>query len=173
MNKLKIFLFILFASAGLFSCVKNEEAIFTGAVVEFDATTWNANASGVTYPILTRVPPFGRAINTTVDSTLNKTRGTIKVRINLVGPQRATPTEITYQVVTGAVTTAVAGTHYVALPGKVTIPANSSFGDIDLQLLNAPGTPPPASVDLVLEITGGADVKVNPNYNKVGLRIAQ
>jgi len=171
MNKLKIFLFILLASAGLISCVKNEEPLWTGSVVEFDAATWNANAVGVTYPILTRVPPFGRVVNTTVDSTLNKTRGTIKIRINLVGPQRNTPTEVTYQVVADK-TTAVAGTHYTALPGKVTIPANSSFGDIDLQLLST-SSAPPSSVDLVLEITGGTNVSVNPNYNKVGLRIAQ
>ena len=171
MNKLKILLFILVAAAGLYSCTKNEEVTFNGAVIEFDATTWNANAAGVNYPILTRIPPFGRAVSTTVDSTLNKTRGTIKVRVNLVGPQRPTATEVTYQVIQGS-TTAVAGTHYAALPGKVTIPANSSFGDIDLQLLNNPGSTP-ASVDLVLELTGGTDVKVNPNYNRIGLRIAQ
>jgi hypothetical protein len=171
MNKIKNFLFVLLAAAGLASCVKNEEVTFNGAVVEFDATTWNANAVGVNYPILTRIPPFGRAVNTTADSTLNKRRGTIKIRINLVGPQRSTPTEVTYQVVQGS-TTAVAGTHYTALPGTVTIPANSSFGDIDLQLLNNAATTP-ASVDLVLEITGGAGITVNPNYNRVGLRISQ
>jgi hypothetical protein len=173
MNKLKISLFILLASLSIVSCVKNEEAIYTGASVEFDATTWNANAAGVTYPILTRVPPFARAVNTTVDSTLNKTRGTIKIRINLVGPQKSTPTEVTYQVLQSA-TTAVAGTHYVALPGKLTIPANASFADIDLQLINNPAPPPPASVDLVLELTGANNgATINPNYNKVGLRIAQ
>jgi hypothetical protein len=172
MNKLKILFLILLASASLVSCVKNEEVTFTDTNVEFDATTWNANAVGVTYPILTRVPPFSRAVNTSIDPVLNKASGTIKIRVNLVGPQRSTPTEVNYQVVTAS-TTAVAGTHYTALPGKVTIPANSSFGDIDLQILNTAGTPPPTSVDLVLEITSGTNVKVNPNYNKIGLRIAQ
>ena len=171
MNKLKIFLFILLASASLISCVKNEEPIYTDTLIEFDATTWNANAVGVNYPILTRVPPFARAVNTTLDPTLTKNSGTIKIRVNLVGPQRSTATEVTYQILTSA-TTAVAGTHYTALPGKVTIPANSSFGDIDLQLLNT-ASAPPASVDLVLELTGGTNVKVNPNYSRVGLRIAQ
>ncbi|MGB8193438.1 MAG: DUF4843 domain-containing protein [Chitinophagaceae bacterium] len=171
MNKLKISLFILLAAFSLVSCVKNEEAIFTGGVIEFDAATWNANAVGVNYPILTRVPPFARAVSTTVDSTLNKTRGVIKIRVNLVGPQRNTPTEITYQVLP-TVTTAVAGTHYTALPGTLTIPANASFADIDLQLLNT-ATAPPATVDLVLELRSGTNVSVNPNYNRVGLRIAQ
>jgi hypothetical protein len=172
MNKLKIALLILLVSFSLVSCVKNEEVVYTGGTVEFDATTWNANAAGVTYPILTRVPPFARAVNTTLDALLNKNSGTVKIRINLVGPQRPTDTEVTYQVVAGN-TTAVAGTHYTALPGKVTIPANSSFGDISLQILPTAGTPPPTSVDLVLEITGGTNVAVNPNYNKIGLRIAQ
>ncbi|HYF32852.1 MAG TPA: DUF4843 domain-containing protein [Chitinophagaceae bacterium] len=172
MSKLKISLFILLASISLMGCVKNEEVIFTGAVIEFDATTWNANAAGVNYPILTRVPPFRRAVNTSVDPVLNKNSGTVKIRINLVGPQRTTDTEITYQVL-AANTTAVAGTHYTALPGKVIIPANSSFGDIDLQILPTAGTPPPSSVDLVLELTGGTNVTVSPNYNRIGLRIAQ
>lgn len=171
MNKLKIFILILLASAGLGGCIKNEEVIYNDATLEFDATTWNANAVGVNYPILTRVPPFGRAVNTTVDASLTKASGTVKVRVNLVGPQKSTDTEVTYQVLQPQ-TTAVAGTHYVALPGKVIIPANTSFGDINLQLLSTAGAPP-ASVDIVLEITGGTNgAKVNPNYSKVGLRIA-
>jgi hypothetical protein len=170
MNKLRIALFILLASLSLASCVKNEEPIYTGATIEFDATTWNANAVGVNYPILTRVPPFARAVNTNVDPVLNKNSGTIAIRVNLVGPQRTTATEVTYKVLPNS--TAVAGTHYVALPGTVTIPANSSFGDIQLQLLSTAPTPP-TSVDLILELTGGSNVNVNPNYNRVGLRIAQ
>lgn len=171
MNKLRISVFILLASLSLVSCVKNEEPIYTGSTIEFDATTWNANAAGFTYPILTRVPAFARATSTG-DPTLTKNSGTIKLRVNLVGPQRPTDTEVTYQVV-AANTTAVAGVHYTALPNKVTIPANSSWGDINLQILPTAGTPPPTSVDLVLELTGGTNVGVNPNYNKLGLRIAQ
>ena len=171
MNKIKIAFLILIASVTLASCVKNEEVIWSGAVVEFDATTWNANAAGRTYPILTRVPAVGRPVST-AEPTITKNSGTIKIRVNLVGAQRSTPTEVTYQVVT-AVTTAVAGTHYTALPGKLTIPANQSYGEIDLQILPTAGTPPPTSVDLVLELTGGANVTANPNYGSIGLRIAQ
>ena len=149
MNKLKISFLILLASLSLVGCVKNEERIWTGAVVEFDATTWNANAVGVNYPILTRVPAVGRPIST-AEPVLNKNIGTVKIRVNLVGPQRTSDTEVTYQVLT-ANTTAVAGTHYAALPGKLTIPANTSYGEITLQVIATPGTPPPSSVDLVLE----------------------
>jgi len=171
MNKIKIAFLVLIASFTLISCVKNEEVVWSGAVVEFDATTWNANSAGVNYPILTRVPAVGRPVST-AEPVITKNSGTIKIRVNLVGAQRSSPTEVTYQVLpTG--TTAVAGTHYTALPGKLTIPANQSYGEIDLQILATAGTPPPASVDLILELTGGTNVTANPNYGRIGLRIAQ
>lgn len=172
MRKFRIFLFISFSALLLAACIKNKEVVFTGGVVEFDAASWNANAVGVTYPILTRVPPFSRAVSTTIDPALTKNSGTIKVRVNLVGPQKSTDTEVTYEVVSAS-TTAVAGVHYAALPGKVIIPANSSFGDISIQILSPTTTPPPSSVDLVLQLNGGTGLPANPNYNKVGLRIAQ
>jgi len=34
----------------LTGCIKNELTTFTGAAVEFDAASWNANAAGLTYP---------------------------------------------------------------------------------------------------------------------------
>ena len=171
MKRIKSYLIFLVSLAGLSGCVKNEFPSVKGSFVEFDATTWNANAAGQTYPILTRVPAFGRAVNTS-DPLLTKNSGTIKIRVNLVGPHRSTDTQISYSV-DAAATTAVAGTHYTALPGTVTIPANSSFGEINLVLLNT-ATPPPTSVDLVLMLTGGdGDVKANENYKYIGLRIAQ
>jgi len=170
MKFIKIYLITLVSLAGLSGCIKNDLATVKGSFAEFDATTWNANASGKTYPILTRVPAYGRAVNTS-DPLLTRNSGTVKIRVNLVGPQRSTDTEVSYSV-DAASTTAVAGTHYVALPGKVTIPANTSFGEISLQILST-SSAPPATVDLVLVITGGADVKPNENYKYVGLRIAQ
>jgi len=170
MKLIKLYLIVLVSIAGLSGCIKNEFGRAPGTFAEFDATTWNANAAGRTYPILTRVPAFGRAVNTG-DPLLTKNSGTIKLRVNLVGPQRTTDTEISYAV-DAANTTAVAGTHYAALPGKVTIPANTSFGEINLQLL-ALGTAPPATVDIVLVLTGDAEVKANENYKYIGLRIAQ
>ncbi len=169
MKLIKLYVIALVSLAGLSGCIKNDLATVKGTFAEFDATTWNANASGKTYPILTRVPAYGRAVNTS-DPLLTKNSGTVKIRVNLVGAQRSTDTEISYSV--DPASTAVAGTHYVALPGKVTIPANSSFGEINLQILST-SSAPPASVDLILVLTGGADVKPNENYKYIGLRIAQ
>jgi hypothetical protein len=86
-----------------------------------------------------------------------------------VGAQKTTDTEVTYQVDPSS--TAIAGTHFTALSGKVIIPANSSFGFINVVILN-PG-PTTGTKDLIITLTGGAGVSVNTNYTTVGLRISQ
>ncbi|HUR12110.1 MAG TPA: hypothetical protein VM012_12100, partial [Flavitalea sp.] len=79
------FLLVLMVAAT--GCIKNEEVVYKrNAVVEFDAATWNSKAAGVNFPILTRVPPYGRAVNTP-DPAITRASGTIKLRVNLVGPQ--------------------------------------------------------------------------------------
>src|SRR5688500_8280221 len=94
-NNILFFVGLLITLAG---CIKNEEVVYQrNPVVEFDAATWNAKASGLNYPILTRVPPVGRAANTN-DPSLRRTSGTITLRVNLVGPQMTTDTEINYEV---------------------------------------------------------------------------
>ncbi|MFX6702254.1 hypothetical protein ABTH29_20360, partial [Acinetobacter baumannii] len=68
-------------------------------------------------------------------------------------------------------TTAVAGTHYSALSGTGVIPANSSFGYVNVTILNpGPGT---GTVDLVLQLTSNSTYTAAVNYAKVGLRISQ
>lgn len=177
MKKFGIYFLILsVVSLAITSCIKNEDVLYTGAVVEMDAATWNANSVGVTYPILTRQPAAGRATSATFasDSVITRRSGTVRLRVNLVGAQRSTPTEVTYEVIShpdAAVANAVAGTHYAALPGKLTIPANSSFGFIEVQILN-PGASS-GTRDLIIRLTGGTDVRVNTNYSAVGLRISQ
>jgi hypothetical protein len=163
-------IFLFFSLSLVSSCVKNEDVLYTDTVVEMDAATWNANSVGVTYPVLTRRPAAGRASTATLDPVLSRTSGTIQLRVNLVGAHRSTDTEVTYEVVTSS-TTAVAGTHYAALPGKLVIPSNSSFGVIDISILN-PG-PSATPVDLVIKLTSGTNAKLNTNYTTVGLRISQ
>lgn len=173
MKKIVIFILLLTSVFSYSSCIKNEDTIFTGVAVEMDAATWNANAPGVNYPILSRMPAEGRASASanTADSIITRRQSTpIQLRVNLVGAQRSEPVEVSYEVVPTA-TTAVAGTHYATLPGKVTIPANSSFGYIEVRILN-PGAST-TSRDLVIRIVGGPNVTVNQNYNTVGLRISQ
>jgi uncharacterized protein DUF4843 len=174
MKRVSIFLFTVSFVLILTACIKNDEPIYTASVVELDAATWNANSVGVTYPILTLKPAHGRATNASNsvfgDTLMTRRSGTIQLRVNLVGTQQPGPLEITYEVV-AASTTAVAGTHYTLLPGKLTIPAKSSFGYIDVPILNPGATS--GTVDLVIRLTGGTGVTISPNYNTVGLRISQ
>ena len=172
MKKFRIlFLVLSFCTVLMASCIKNDEVLFSGSLVEMDAATWNANSVGVTYPILTRQPAAGRASSSTFtsDSIITRRSGIIRLRVNLVGAQKTTDTEVNYQV--DPTSTAVAGTHFATLPGKVTIPANSSFGFIDIRILD-PGAST-GSKDLIITLTGGANVSGNQNYTTVGLRISQ
>lgn len=154
--------------SGLTSCIKEEYTTLQGSFVEFDAATYNANAAGLTYPILTRFVRYGEASNN-ADPALTRTSGLIKFRINLVGPQRSTATTVTYQVVPTA-TTAVPGTHFTT-SGTVTIPANSSFGEVEVQILNPGATT--GSKDLVLVLIGSSDLPPSENDKSLGIRIAQ
>jgi hypothetical protein len=88
----------------------------------------------------------------------------------------AFPATITGQTPTRAaatlpVTDAVAGTHYTALSGKVTIPANSSFGFISIDILEAAATTTAKFIGIELDETG--TIKPSVNYSKLGLVIDQ
>jgi len=132
----RIFFIITIAAAFVLNgCIKNEDVIWKGSQIEFDAAIWNSNGAGLTYPILTRVPAQGTATGSG-QPTLTRTSGSVQIRVNLVGAQRSSPTNFTYQVV-GAESTAVAGTHYTAPSGTGTIPANSSFGIITIDILTS------------------------------------
>jgi hypothetical protein len=174
MKKISIFIFSISFVFLLTACIKNDEPVYTAAAVELDAASWNANSVGVTYPILILKPAFGRATNASNasfgDSVMTRRSGTIQLRVNLVGAQQAGAIEVTYEVVTAS-TTAVSGTHYSTLSGKVTIAAKSSFGYIDVPILNPGATA--GTVDLVIRLTGGTGITISPNYNTVGLRISQ
>jgi hypothetical protein len=153
------------------SCVKNELPVFTAPVAEFDAASWNANAAGLSFPILTRVPGYGRAAATT-DPLLTRTSpGINKFRVNLVGQQMPTETEV-YVIMNSVTSTAVAGTHYRSFTPVVKIPANTSFGEVEVDILN-PGVAGAArTLELILS-SGTNGIKSNPNYNRIRLSIAQ
>jgi len=107
MKRLQSFIIAILAITLLDSCVKNELTVFTTPVVEFDAASWNANGAGLTYPILTRVPAYGRAASSSLDPLLTRlSPGIKKFRINLVGAQLPTDTDVF--LLLGAGTTAVA-----------------------------------------------------------------
>lgn len=169
----RITTFILaIATISLFgSCVKNELPVFTAPVAEFDAASWNANAAGLTFPVLTRVPGYGRPV-AAADPLLTRTSpGIKKFRVNLIGQQLSTESEV-YVIHNNVTSTAVAGTHYRSYSPVVKIPANSSFGEVEVEILN-PGVAGAArTLELILS-SGTNGVKGNPNYNTIRLSIAQ
>ena len=188
----------------LASCIKNDPVIYTTSVAEIDATALNANAAGLTYPIIPRVLRDNRASSTTADSTLRRNAQIVKIRINLVGPQSTKDETVGYETFaspvsnfvfpatllfsspvgtagrqqpgsasdTLAITNAVAGTNFAALPGTVTIPANSSFGYIDLSVLPTSSTPR-AGRFLGIRLTSAGSIKPSENYKELGLIIDQ
>lgn len=165
---------VVFAS----SCIEQEfiYETYDGSVVEFDATVLNAPAPGLNYPILTRIPSYGFQVVSTGpipqrDPIITRTSGQISFRVNFVSAHRSTDQTINYTVVADA-TTAVAGVHYGQLSGTLTIPANSSYGDFVVNVLDpGPGT---GSVDLVVQLEGnGSDILPNENYKTLGIRISQ
>jgi len=191
----KTFFYILCLSAFSFvGCIKNKDKIFAGSQAEIDATSWNSNAAGLTYPIMTRVPRFDFVTGST-DSTLRRTAGTVRLRINLIGAPSKSEQTVGYQVFSSPVSTvafpatitgqtpaaaagtltvldAVAGTHYAALSGKVTIPADSSFGYINVQVLN-PGPTAGQARFLGIRLDSTGSLKPAVNYSQLGLVIDQ
>ncbi|MXV17031.1 hypothetical protein [Hufsiella ginkgonis] len=187
--------YVLIAALLFTSCEKLEEEkpVYNGpAQVEIDAAVLNAALSGRTYPMLTRIPGYGRPalstattftdvtpnITVPADPLLTRTSGTVKFRVNLVTAQRSAAEVIKYRVMdtetiggtATTVTTAQSGVHYTT-SGQFTLPANSSFGEIEVVILN-PGVTT-GTRDLVIELLGNDNIKPSPNYSKLGIRIAQ
>ena len=188
----------------LAGCIKNDPVIYTTSLAEIDATALNANAAGLTYPIIPRVLRDNRASSTTADSTLRRNAQIVKIRINLVGPQSTKEETVGYETFASPVTTfafpatlrftdtlnapgrqqpaspaatlaitdAVAGTNFTALSGKVTIPANSSFGYIDLSVLLTANTAG-AGKFVGIRLTSAGSIKPSENYKELGLIIDQ
>ena len=150
-------------------CIKNEIATFNGAQIEWDASSWNSNAAGLTYPMMIRVPIYNAA---TPNSSpfITRTTGTIRLRVNVVGAQAATDRAFTFKF-NQAESTGAPGTHFQAVTGTGTIPANSSFGFVDFVVLN-PGAGT-GTATAVLELTENTVFKPATNYAKIGLSIAQ
>lgn len=165
-------------------CIKNEHKIYTGPdVVEFDATVLNSPALGVTFPLMTRVPAYGVAAST-AHPAITRASGLIKFRVNLVGRQSATSQTMTYKIVTadfsstldipsgtGARLPAVSGTHFTAT-GTFTIPANSNFGEVEINVVN-PGSASSTARYLVIELEGNGTFGTSAQFKRLGIQISQ
>jgi hypothetical protein len=186
---------ILMATA----CIKQTDKHFQGTtVVEFDATVLNSVATGVTYPVLTQVPEFGKPLdiqNTNcnsafVDPFIKRTSGTVQLRVNVVGPVSKEARAIGFKVVDVPVTSvtfrqtspcsnvtlttvgAAAGVHYAFADTKITIPADSSFGYLNINILNAGATAGQArTVGIQLDSTQSLLPSVN--YRTIAVAIDQ
>lgn len=171
MKKIQINLALILMTLvmGFTSCIKQDSKTITDTQLEFDATVLNSPAVGKTFPILTRVPLFGVAANTS-NPTITRTSGAIKFRVNLIGAQTNTARTYTYAVV-AAETTAVSGTHFTT-SGTFVVPANSSFGEITVNVIN-PGVSSATPVNLVLELKDAGDAKAATNYKLLGMSISQ
>jgi len=99
-------------------------------------------------------------------------RGTDSIMVQLVGPQRSTPTVINYTV--RPASTAVEGADYNFIPANartVTIPANSSSAYILVNIPQKAVGAPITSVKLILDLQGASDAAASANYNKFLLTI--
>jgi hypothetical protein len=194
MRRSRIFIYALFILS-LSSCIKQLDKTFTGqSVAEIDAAVLNSSTAPAIYPIVTRVLPEGKPISTTLDSTLRRLSRNVRVRINLVGPQSSKDETVGYTTFTSPITSiafpatitgqtpsraaatlnvsdAVAGTHYTALSGKVTIPAGTSFGYIDISILAATAATQARFIGIRLDNTGS--IPPSENYKELGLVIDQ
>jgi hypothetical protein len=173
MNMKKIFYFAIIALAllsGLTGCIKNEPVTFNQPYIEFDASTWNANAAGRTYPVLTRVPIAG-IVTPSSQPLITRATGSVNLRVNMLGEQTNDARNFTYRVVTGE-STAVEGVHYTAFSGTAPIGGRTSFGTVNVNILN-PGVSSATPVILVLEVTDNGVFRPSVNYAKVGLSISQ
>lgn len=140
----------------LTSCFKDfkDDYMFTHKMVEIDIATWDSNAPGKTYPI---TGPY------------EKNSGVHTFQVNLIGGQFDTEQTLHVRFVPDE-TTATEGVHFT-LPdnGSFVIPANSSTGELSVELLDFPAES--GTHTLVLELIGNDQINVSENYKRLGISI--
>ena len=178
MKKYSLYILALTVLLVFSSCIKQIDKRFSGdTVIEFDATVLNSATTPYTYHVATRTPPYGIPTTTANSTAITRTLSTpVKLRVNLVGPQRSTDETISYRVVTNVTPAApnalaVQGTHFTTGTSFV-IPANSSFGEIVINIVN-PGVSSSTPREVHLELLGNDNIKPSANYKMVGIRISQ
>jgi hypothetical protein len=187
-NKI-IFATLLMATV-LVGCIKPTDPLFTENIAELDVASYNANFGSQPFYFTTRQPLPGRAV-LSADAFIARTASVASFRVNMTGSQKTTPIKVKYQtfivgpanvntnVAYGAPISAtltaidaVAGTHYGTVSGVCTIPPNSSFGTIDIPIINS-GVSSLQTAILGIELLNGGDIKVSENYKKVAFAISQ
>ena len=164
----KIFLYIfstVLLGSAMVGCMPEDELTYTGPTV---VEVKNHLQGRVAASLPAGVSSTGQTL---VARRVNvNTRVTDSIKVQLVGPQSSSPTEVTY--IVEANSTAVAGTHYNFRPvgaNKITIPANSSVGYILVDMIpgSIAGT---ATFPLRVTLTGGT-VAPSANYKTFTLTL--
>lgn len=180
-----LFAILAIGSLSLSSCIKEQIKHYTGpTVIEFDAAGKNSATSPFTYRVLTRVPLYGRpetsvAVGTQpADPLITRSMANpvVRLQVNLVGAQMSTPQIFTYSILTnvtppGTGQLGVTGLHFTTT-GTFTIPANSSFGEVIINVLNT-GTTSNIPREVHLELAPNGVIGVSENYKKIAIRISQ
>jgi hypothetical protein len=184
------------------ACIKEDDKTFRGtAVLEFDATVLNPVTAPFTHPVLLQIPRYTVPVvaltsncsnSASVEPFIKRTSGLIKLRVNVVGPTQPsareidiTPFGISAQLpsitfrqpspcsnVTLTTADAVAGTHYSLVANKITVPADSSFGYLEINVLNAGATAGQTRV-VGFELKETSTAKPSANYKKIAISIDQ
>jgi hypothetical protein len=149
-NLLRPLFFLCLGLIFLTACFKDNRVFFSGLQAEFNETVVRTPALGVTYPLI----------------SVRNGAGQVTTRVNLVGAQQASEQVLRVSVDPAS----TAQTANYRFSGTVTIPANSSFGDLQFEVLNAPGVPI-AGLNLIFVLEGNENVRPSENYRRVGFRI--
>ena len=133
----------------------------------FSVTACKKTYDTYTGPSVVEINPIVKTLSVGTVAT----PGFDDIKIQLVGPQRAAATELTYTI--DAASTAVSGTHYtIANVGKVTLPANSSFAYIHVNLVGG-SLATTDTKKLIVNLVGSADLPASANYKTYTLTITK
>lgn len=99
--------------------------------------------------------------------TVAQSAGTVNVNVQLIGPHSSSDTVVNFSVTGGTATAA----NYSIASTSVTIPANSSFGTIAVNVVDA-SVPAGQTRSVIIELEDTGDVIAAENYKTFTLNIA-
>lgn len=148
----KLFIYFILLSVALSSCFKdyNDRALLKDNWVEFDLATSISKATGKNYSIVPGI---------------DKITAVGRYRVNMTGYQSPQDIRLKFKVVDEE-STAIEGYHYTFPNGNdIIIPANSSFGYLEVNVLPDPS----GSAVLVVELLGDENIKPMDNYKSIAI----